>query len=113
MGRGRGDEALSKSYSLTECTLDYDRCQVNWFTKYESLIEMITVQSLWPIIIRQVYEPRLEMATDVHSLSEYRSHMAYHNLACRCMSQSLNQYPMATNVHSVSEYRSRRRHIQQ
>ena len=44
------------------------------FHCYEPLIEMITVQSLWYIIIRN-----------------------------RCMSQGLNQYPMVTTMHSVSE----------
>ena len=37
-------------YSLTECTLDYDHCQVNWFTGsrflcYEPLIDMITYKA--------------------------------------------------------------------
>ena len=58
-------------YSLTECMLDYESCQVNWFTLlcYKLLIKMITVQSLWHIKIWN-----------------------------KCMSQSLNQYPMVTNL---------------
>ena len=52
-----------------------DCCQVNWFTLfcYEPLIKMITVQSLWHIIIQNRY-----------------------------MSQDLNQYSMVTIMHSVN-----------
>ena len=62
--------------SMTECTLDYDGCQLTGsrFLCYEALIKMINSTSLWHIIIKNRY-----------------------------MCQGLSQYPVVSNVHSVSE----------
>ena len=53
--------------SLRECTLDYDRCQVNWFTRCLLRTTDRNNHSTKPIVYHnseQVYEPRLEPVTN-------------------------------------------------
>ena len=59
--------AASRSQMLAECTLDYDRCQVNWFTITLLRTTDRNDHGTQPIAyhnLEQNFEPRLEQVSD-------------------------------------------------